>query len=299
MISLSLNCLLIKPSPLSQHNHLKLLTNLNPKLNNNNQRRRKSFRCRANFSVDAPFAIVIGASILNSLVFPIPNVPNEEDDEEEEDSTITNTDSRFAVMGIISFVPYFNWLIWVFALLDTGDRRYAVYSIVYLAPYISGIGQQNYLLELVVLGEVRDGACCGIGVGCGGLGGGRGVGGDPGGSGGLGGCLRTNLSLSTDESWLPIASIILCIIHIQLEASIRNGDLQGFQLFSGLAKKKGVHLKGRATNPKKGKIKENIKLPSAQNRLRDEVQGWGEVFEKPLDDPESLSEGGVQDKRKD
>ncbi|XP_026417947.1 uncharacterized protein LOC113313404 [Papaver somniferum] len=246
MISLSLNCLLIKPSPLSQHNHLKLLTNLNPKLNNNNQRRRKSFRCRANFSVDAPFAIAIGASILNSLVFPIPNVPNEEDEEEEEDSTITNTDSRFAVMGIISFVPYFNWLSWVFALLDTGDRRYAVYSIVYLAPYI-----------------------------------------------------RTNLSLSTDESWLPIASIILCIIHIQLEASIRNGDLQGFQLFSGLAKKKGAHLKGRATNPKKGKIKENIKLPSAQNRLRDEVQGWGEVFEKPLDDPESLSEGGAQDKRKD
>ncbi|KAI3960896.1 hypothetical protein MKW98_019097 [Papaver atlanticum] len=244
MISLSLNCLLIKPSPLSQPNQIKLPTNWNPKLNNN-QRRRKRFRCRANFSVDAPFSIAIGASILNSLVFPIPNVPNEED--EEEDSTITNTDSRFAVMGIISFVPYFNWLSWVFALLDTGDRRYAVYSIVYLAPYI-----------------------------------------------------RTNLSLSTDESWLPIASIILCIIHIQLEASIRNGDLQGFQLFSGLAKKKGVHLKGRATNPKKGKIKENIKLPSAQNRLRDEVQGWGEAFEKPLDDPESLSEeGGAQDKRKD
>ncbi|KAI3896458.1 hypothetical protein MKX03_014605 [Papaver bracteatum] len=244
MISLSLTSLLIKPSPLSQHNNLKLLTNLSPKINNN-QRRRRSFKCRADFSVDAPFAIAIGASILNSLVFPIPNVPNEED--EEEDSTISNTDSRFAVMGIISFVPYFNWLSWVFALLDTGDRRYAVYSIVYLAPYI-----------------------------------------------------RTNLSLSTDESWLPIASIILCIIHIQLEASIRNGDLQGFQLFSGLAKTKGVHLKDRATNPKKGKMKENIKLPSAQNRLRDEVQGWGEVFEKPLDDPESLSEeGGTQDKRKD
>ncbi|KAI3975135.1 hypothetical protein MKX01_038463 [Papaver californicum] len=249
MISLCLNCLLIKPSPLSQPNNLLKSINLNPKLINNQIRRRnssrRSFKCRAGLSQDAPFSIAIGACILNSLVFPIPSVPNEED--EDSDSTITSTDSRFAVMGIISFVPYFNWLGWIFALLDTGDRRYAVYSIVYLAPYI-----------------------------------------------------RTNLWLSTDESWLPIASIIFCIIHIQLEASIHNGDLQGFQLFSGLAEKKGVNLKGHASSSKKGKIKENIKLPSTQNRLRDEVQGWGEVFEKPSDDPESLSEdGGAQDVRRD
>ncbi|KAI3986230.1 hypothetical protein MKX01_031466 [Papaver californicum] len=248
MISLCLNCLLIKPSSLSQPNNLLKSINLNPKLINNQRRSknsRRSFKCRADFSQDAPFAIAIGACILNSLVFPIPSVPNEED--EDSDSTITSTDSRFAVMGIISFVPYFNWLSWIFAWLDTGDRRYAVYSIVYLAPYI-----------------------------------------------------RTNLSLSPDESWLPIASIIFCIIHIQLEASVRNGDLQGFQLFSGLADKKGADLKGHASNSKKGKIKENIKLPSAQNRLRDEVQGWGEAFEKPLDDPEYLSEdGGAQDIRKD
>ncbi|MCL7024856.1 hypothetical protein MKW94_026504 [Papaver nudicaule] len=241
MISLSLTSLLIKPSPLSQPNKLKSI-NLIPKLNNQ-RRKSRSFKCRADLFQDAPFAIAIGACILNSLVFPIPNVP----DEEDSDLTITSTDSRFAVMGIISFVPYFNWLSWIFAWLDTGDRRYAVYSIVYLAPYI-----------------------------------------------------RSNLSLSPDESWLPIASIIFCIIHIQLEASVRNGDVQGFQLFSGLTREKGVHLKGRADSPEKGKIRENIKLPSARNQSRDEVQGWGEVLKKPLDDPKSLNEdGGAQNIRKD
>ncbi|KAH0466027.1 hypothetical protein IEQ34_006130 [Dendrobium chrysotoxum] len=48
--------------------------------------------------------------------------------------------------------------------------------------------------------------------------------------------LRTNLSLSLDESWLPITSILVCIIHIQLEASIRNGDLEGFAFFNKASK---------------------------------------------------------------
>ncbi|XP_028555313.1 uncharacterized protein LOC110103366 isoform X3 [Dendrobium catenatum] len=86
-------------------------------------------------------------------------------------------------MGIIGFIPYFNWLSWVFAWLDTSRPRYLVYSIVYLAPY-----------------------------------------------------LRTNLSLSLDESWLPITGILVCIIHIQLEASIRNGDLEGFAFFNKASK---------------------------------------------------------------
>lgn len=66
---------------------------------------------------------------------------------------------------------------------------------------------------------------------------------------------RSKLSISPDESWLPIASILVCILHIQvkaipqlfktkflviaveiytlcqLEASIKNGDLENFQLF--------------------------------------------------------------------
>ncbi|KAL0923670.1 hypothetical protein M5K25_007736 [Dendrobium thyrsiflorum] len=48
--------------------------------------------------------------------------------------------------------------------------------------------------------------------------------------------LRTNLSLSLDESWLPITSILVCIIHIQLETSIRNGDLEGFAFFNKASK---------------------------------------------------------------
>ncbi|KAJ6388448.1 hypothetical protein OIU77_026924 [Salix suchowensis] len=45
------------------------------------------------------------------------------DEEEESDSGITTTDTRIAVMGIISFIPYFNWLSWVFAWLDTGKTE--------------------------------------------------------------------------------------------------------------------------------------------------------------------------------
>ncbi|KAF9602258.1 hypothetical protein IFM89_026343 [Coptis chinensis] len=178
---------------------------------------------------DAPFAIAIGTCVLNSLVFPLPKSGNDDDD-----SPMDSTDARFAVMGIISFIPYFNWLSWIFAWLDTGSKRYVVYSIVYLAPY-----------------------------------------------------LRTNLSLSPEESWLPIASIFFCIIHIQLEASIRNGDLQGFQIFnealkygSPLAKKNNADLKIDEGISKKGRKQERQELPSANEQSRNELHGWG-VPEKP------------------
>ncbi|KAK1258373.1 hypothetical protein QJS04_geneDACA006987 [Acorus gramineus] len=144
-------------------------------------------------SQDAPFAAAIGACILNSLVFPAPDGP---DDEAESGGAVDATDARFVVMGVISFIPYFNWLGWVFAWLDSGRRRYLVYSIVYLAPY-----------------------------------------------------LRTNLSISPEDSWLPISSILLCIIHVQLEASIRNGDIEGIPLLDEVlkflsAKKKESHFQG-------------------------------------------------------
>lgn len=135
--------------------------------------------CSAEFSTDAPVGVAIGACILNSLVSPIASTPKDDDG----GSVIDSDDARFAVMGIISFIPYFNWLSWLFAWLDTGKRRYAVYAVVYLAPY-----------------------------------------------------LRPNLSISPEDSWLPIASILLCIIHIQLEASIQNGDIQGLQLFREVGK---------------------------------------------------------------
>nr|XP_034894979.1 uncharacterized protein LOC118033946 [Populus alba] len=133
--------------------------------------------------------------MLSSLL--LPNTVTK-DEEAESYSGIATTDTRFAVMGVISFIPYFNWLSWVFAWLDTGKRRYAIYSLVYLAPY-----------------------------------------------------LRSNMSLSPEESWLPIASIIFGIVHVQLEASIKNGDVHGFQSFSeaakflpSLTKKKDVSFAG-------------------------------------------------------
>ncbi|KAG0457198.1 hypothetical protein HPP92_022355 [Vanilla planifolia] len=142
--------------------------------------RRGRTACRAEIIHDAPFAAAIGACILTSLVDPIRSSGPDDDDV---GGTLNATDTRFAVMGIISFIPYFNWLSWVFAWLDTSRPRYLVYGIVYLAPY-----------------------------------------------------LRTNLSLSPDESWLPIASILICIIHIQLEANINSGNLQSFALFDEAVK---------------------------------------------------------------
>lgn len=64
--------------------------------------------CRAELSHDAPFAAAIGACVLNSLIFSIPSGGA---DDEDGGGAIDSTDARFAVMGIISFIPYFNWLV--------------------------------------------------------------------------------------------------------------------------------------------------------------------------------------------
>jgi len=59
-------------------------------------------------SDDTPFAVAISVCMLSSLL--LPNTATK-DEEEESDSGITTTDTRIAVMGIISFIPYFNWLV--------------------------------------------------------------------------------------------------------------------------------------------------------------------------------------------
>lgn len=70
------------------------------------QRRVRDGTCRAELSHDAPFAAAIGASMLSSLILPVPA-----SSEEDGDAALDTTDARFAVMGIISFIPYFNWLV--------------------------------------------------------------------------------------------------------------------------------------------------------------------------------------------
>ncbi|KAF8103339.1 hypothetical protein N665_0188s0277 [Sinapis alba] len=149
--------------------------------------------CRAEFSHDAPLASAIGACILSSFVFPVAKRV-EDEEEEEENSAIVSTELRIAAMGIISFIPYFNWLSWVFAWLDTGKTRYSIYALVYLLPYLS-----------------------------------------------------SNLSISPEESWLPITSIVLGIIHVQIEASIANGDVQTLGFFrdtssQNFSSKKRIHF---------------------------------------------------------
>ncbi|KAI3693717.1 hypothetical protein L1987_76668 [Smallanthus sonchifolius] len=192
--------------------------------NVNQKRRIRNGRCKAALLHEAPFAAAIGACVLNSVVFPLPTSPN---DNEDSSSMIDSADARFAVMGIISFIPYFNWMSWVFAWMDTGDKRYAVYSIVYLAPY-----------------------------------------------------LRSNLSLSPDESWLPIASILLCILHIQLEASIKNGDFQNLPLLKG---KKDARISEQETR------KDEQSLPSANDEPRNRIRDWG-IPKKPTQQVDHLDE---------
>ncbi|CAN6249894.1 unnamed protein product, partial [Urochloa humidicola] len=199
--------------------------------------RRAALACRADLQQDAPFAAAIGACVLASLVLPPPRPRGEEDEELEEGGVFGTTDTRMAVMGIISFLPYFNWLSWIFAWLDSGRRRYLVYAAVYLAPY-----------------------------------------------------LRANLSLSPDESWLPIASIFICILHIQLEAGIRSGDIESFNfierawklIFPSAAKEYDAHHRNKRDSI--GMVdRHNRRIPSAhesRERLRN-----SDIFKRKLDEP--------------
>ncbi|PIN07231.1 hypothetical protein CDL12_20199 [Handroanthus impetiginosus] len=201
---------------------------------NQERRRLRDGKCREEFSLDAPVAMAIGACILSSLIFPV----KESSEDDEAESLIDSGDARITVMSIISFIPYFNWLSWVFAWLDTGKRRYAVYAIVYLAPY-----------------------------------------------------LRSNLSISPEESWLPITSILLCIVHIQLEASIRKGDLHGFEVFnvaakyfSSITQKKSKN--SRSSKEEEGKDLQN--LPSAREQYSSETSDLM-TPQKPHQDGELLN----------
>ncbi|WCJ26613.1 hypothetical protein M5689_008418 [Euphorbia peplus] len=222
-----------------------------PKLNRRNPNKiigysRKMIKrngvCRAELSRDAPFAAAIGACMLSSLI-----LPNNVDDDEE-DSGSDFADARLTAMAIISFIPYFNWLSWIFAWLDTGKRRYAVYALVYLAPYV-----------------------------------------------------RSNMSLSPEESWLPIASIVLGIIHVQIETSIKNGDLEGFQLFgeaansvSSMIKRKEQSKDHQGSSVQDGQ--EHGSLPSAIDQLRNEIGQW-EVPRKPRKHPEHSNGDWEDDER--
>lgn len=198
----------------------------------------KTVQCRSELSQDAPFAIAIGTCVLNSIVFPVRDKSNDEDGESMEDV-------RYAAMGIISFIPLFNWLSWVFAWLDTGRQRYLVYAIVYLSPYI-----------------------------------------------------RTNLSLSPEDSWLPITSILICILHIQLEISLKSGELQDFQLFGDPSRLLSDNIRGKRLQEELGSLikkfqtsklgekerEEPMELPSVEEETKMEFEEWDDKMKSLVKD---------------
>ncbi|CAM8953265.1 unnamed protein product [Rhodiola kirilowii] len=245
--SLVLSLLRNPPSPPLRRFSSPLRSNLNRSKELLNLRRRlRKVACRAELSPDAPFVVAIGACMLSSLV-----LPTAIDVGDDENSGIGSTDTRFAAMGVISFIPYFNWLGWVFAWLDSGKKRYAVYALVYLAPYF-----------------------------------------------------RSNLALSPEESWLPIASILFGIVHVQLEASIRNGDIQGFQLYSeatkhfpSMTRKKNAQFKSHQEKSEEDRESKQTNLPTGQKD--DEAPWWG-VTNKPKDPQQWKNDWDEEDhKRKD
>jgi hypothetical protein len=65
-------------------------------------------KCRAGLEDDAPFAIAITAAMMSTLVLPV-NV--ERDESKKGSSALGADDVRYAAMGVISFIPLFNWLV--------------------------------------------------------------------------------------------------------------------------------------------------------------------------------------------
>ncbi|KAK3150828.1 hypothetical protein QOZ80_3AG0238330 [Eleusine coracana subsp. coracana] len=113
--------------------------------------------------------------------------------------------------------------------------------------------------------------------------------------------LRTNLSLSPEESWLPIASIFICILHIQLEGAIRNYDneifqflifevIESFQLvvrilnllyFRAFKERDGYF--GNERDSKKTGHRPNKRITSA-HEFRERLRN-SDIFKRWLDDP--------------
>ncbi|RLM75013.1 uncharacterized protein C2845_PM15G19810 [Panicum miliaceum] len=235
--------------------------------------RQRALACRADLQQDAPFAAAIGACVLASLVLPPPRPRGEDGEEAEEGGEFGATDTRMAVMGIISFLPYFNWLSWIFAWLDSGRRRYLVYAAVYLAPYLRWLvildPEIPISVAFVILWRISW-FCVMYWFTL--------------------GFPLTNLSLSSDESWLPIASIFICILHIQLEAGIRSGDIESFNfvkrawklIFPSPAKEKDGHHGNKTDSIGMGD-RRNRRIPSAhesRERLRN-----SDIFKRKLDEP--------------
>ena len=131
------------------------------KLNSKNKKLhlRRTGICKAELQQDAPFAIAIGACMLNSLLFTGIGESLSEDDE---DGVIGATDARFSVMTIISLIPYFNWLVSSKILKLLTDFEMQIDNMTYDLEnaYIFMVFGIHFLLEVFGLVLWRKYICC-------------------------------------------------------------------------------------------------------------------------------------------
>ncbi|CAL5441877.1 unnamed protein product [Camellia sinensis] len=93
------------------------------------RRTRNGTCCRAEFSQDVAFTVVIGACILNSVFFPF---TSGSEDDDQGDSLIDSTDARFAVHEFHSLLQLAELGVCLVGYWEV----YIVYSLVYLASYL-------------------------------------------------------------------------------------------------------------------------------------------------------------------
>eukprot|EP00897_Mesotaenium_endlicherianum_P001040 jgi/Mesen1/10937/ME000095S10270 len=191
---------------------------------------------------EVPYAAAIGTVILTSaalFIVPLGRKGKEPEGGDDSESELFGADDvRYTAMSVLSFIPLFNWLAWVFAWRDTQQVRYLVYALIYAAPYI-----------------------------------------------------KTGLQISPEESWLPIASTLLCALHVQVERSaveseplvrslglpqVKELPKPSGRSFSNFAEK--VRSKGADKQEEDGEKATKEQLETAAQEAKEEMRRWDKNF---------------------
>ncbi|GJP35775.1 hypothetical protein CLOM_g20302 [Closterium sp. NIES-68] len=157
--------------PFYCHIHRPITSGLRPPPLSHQPRRRPIAVCQVSLVDDGPFVAAIATSIaLSAAPLVLPSLPllsgragKEDDDDaaaaaaaallaagvgvgdgkggaegEEAEGGMSLGELRAGVMTVVSLIPFFNWLCWVLAWIDSRDVKYILFAAVYAAPYARG-----------------------------------------------------------------------------------------------------------------------------------------------------------------